>query len=171
MELSEYRIAEVSCGNGCLGVGAMPGRTGSYDADLNSILRWGAELVLTMTTEGELVRCGAAQFGEELAAAGVGWRHLPIPDFGAPPPETDGLWPEVSRAAHSVLAEGGRVFAHCYGGCGRSGMALLRLMVEAGEDMEPALARLRDARPCAVETVAQKAWAAIPMYDRQGWAP
>ncbi len=39
-------------------------------------------------------------------------------------------------------------------------MALLRLMVEAGEDPGAALSRLRAVRPCAVETAAQFDWAA-----------
>ena len=46
-------------------------------------------------------------------------------------------------------------------------MALMRLMVEAGEDADEALERLRAARPCAVEREAQRAWAAIPMFDRR----
>lgn len=170
MGLSDYRIAEVSCGDGWLGIGPMPGRGGAYDADLSAILRWGSGLVLTMTTARELEMSGARAFGADLHAAGVAWRHLPIPDFGAPPPETDALWPDVSATAHASLSDGGRVFAHCFGGCGRSGMALLRLMVEAGEDVDTALARLRRVRPCAVETEPQKAWAAIPMHDRQGWS-
>jgi hypothetical protein len=41
-------------------------------------------------------------------------------------------------------------------------MAVLRLMVEMGEDPEEALARLRAVRPCAVETEVQKAWATTP---------
>lgn len=169
MALSEYRIADLPCGEGWLGIGPMPGRFGAYEADLSAILRWGAGLVLTMTTRGELERCGAARIGEDLAAAEVAWRHLPIADFGAPSASTEALWPAVSREAHALLATGGRVFAHCHGGCGRSGMALLRLMVEAGEDPDPALARLRDVRPCAVEMEAQRAWAAIPAHDRRGW--
>ena len=46
------------------------------------------------------------------------------------------------------------------GGCGRSGTAVLRLMVEAGEEASVALGRLRAVRPCAVETPEQFAWAA-----------
>jgi hypothetical protein len=38
-------------------------------------------------------------------------------------------------------------------------MAVLRLMVECGEDPAQALARLRSVRPCAVETDAQLDWA------------
>jgi protein-tyrosine phosphatase len=166
-----YPIAELELGGGVLGISPMPGRSGRYDADLNAILRWGATLVLTMTTEAELVRSGAGTLSEDLMAAGVQWRHLPIPDFGAPPPETANLWPEASLLAHEALGAGGRVLAHCYGGCGRSGMALMRLMVEAGEAPDHALARLRDVRPCAVEAESQRAWAAIPMFERNGWSP
>ena len=170
MGLSDYKIAELPLGEGWLGIAPMPGRFGTYPADLNAILRWGAGLVLTMNTETELARGEIASFGDDLAAAGVDWRHLPIADFGAPGEATAALWPEASDRAFKVLSGGGRVLAHCYGGCGRSGMALLRLMVEAGEEAGPALERLRDVRPCAVETEAQKAWASIPMHERLGWS-
>ena len=39
---------------------------------------------------------------------------------------------------------------------------MLRLMVEAGEEPQAALTRLRGLRPCAVETDAQYEWAANP---------
>lgn len=165
-----FEIADLPLGNGRLGVCPIPGRTGTYEADLTAILRWGAGLVLTMTKGSELERVGAASFGADLEAAGVAWRHLPVWDFGAPPPETAALWPEASALAHEVLAGGGKVLTHCFGGCGRAGMAAMRLMIEAGEDADPALERLRDVRPCAVEMPEQQAWAAIPMYDRLGWS-
>ena len=41
-------------------------------------------------------------------------------------------------------------------------MAVLRLMIEAGEAPEVALPRLRAVRPCAVETEAQMTWATRP---------
>ena len=166
-----YEIAELRLRKGWLGVAPIPGRSGTYEDDLSALLGWGAGLVLTMTTRGELGRAGAAGLGDDLEAAGVEWRHLPVPDFGAPPPGTADLWPEASRTAHELLEGGGRVLAHCYGGCGRAGMASLRLMVEAGEDADPALARLRDVRACAVQSEAQRAWAAVPMFERRGWAP
>lgn len=163
LEISELRLR-----NGTLGISPMPGGGGRYEADLMKILRWGAGLVLTMTTEEELENSGAEGLGGDLRAVGIAWRHLPIADFGAPSEEVAGLWPEASALAHRILDDGGRVLVHCYGGCGRSGMALLRLMVEAGEDADPALARLRRVRACAVEAESQRAWAALPMNQRSG---
>ena len=146
-----------------IGLCRMPGWGGDYAGDLALIRAWVPGLVMTMTTRAELRSRGAGRFPDDLAASGITWRHLPVTDFGAGGPGLRDGWPEASAAAHSLLGQGGRVLAHCMGGCGRSGMALMRLMVEAGEPADHALARLRNARPCAVETEEQRAWAATPM--------
>ena len=159
--MSPYRISELPFGPGMLGIAPMPGRAGGYQRDLTTILQWGAGMVLTMTEADELTFADAETLGRDLSDAGVIWRHLPIADMGAPPPEVEAYWPEASATALKVLAEGGRVLAHCFGGCGRSGMALLRLMVDGGENPDHALMRLRTVRPCAVETEAQRQWASV----------
>ena len=164
--MPDFAIFDLQLGQGRLGLSPLPGRGGRYQADLTTILKWGADLVLTMTTMEELARYEAAGLGEDLALAGVAWRHLPIRDFGKPTAATEALWPEASILAHRILNEGGRVLTHCHGGRGRSGMAALRLMVEAGELADHALERLREVRACAVETEDQRAWAAAPMFDR-----
>jgi hypothetical protein len=151
-----YEIHALEAGGGWLGIAPMPGRGGTYRADFAEILRWGADLVLTMTTAGEM----AENLGADLEVAGIAWRHLPVGDFGAPSETVRALWPDASREAQEILSGGGKVMAHCYGGCGRSGMAVLRLMVEAGEAPLPALERLRAVRRCAVETEDQFRWAA-----------
>lgn len=117
---------------------------------------WHPDLVLTMTTRAELDRKGAGTLGADLANAGIGWLHLPVADFGVP---RDLDWPVVRDQVLGTLRGGGRVLVHCFGGCGRSGMMVLRLMIAAGEDAERALARLRAVRPCAVETDPQLDWA------------
>ncbi|MDP3195928.1 protein-tyrosine phosphatase family protein [Tabrizicola sp.] len=153
-------IAELAVGGGMLGIGPMPGRGGAYVADLADLLDWAPDMVLTMTTSEELAAKGAGCIPGDLGAAGVTWVHLPIGDFGAPTGETLAAWPEAAARARQVLAAGGRVWVHCLGGCGRSGTAALRLMVEAGEEPSTALERLRAVRPCAVETPEQFSWAA-----------
>jgi len=115
-----------------------------------------------MTPEAEMTASGAGDLGGDLQDMGARWVHLPVADFGVPSGEVRAAWPAVSQAALRALTGGGRVLIHCRGGCGRSGMAALGLMVAAGEAPEAALARLRGVRPCAVETDAQYAWAAAP---------
>jgi protein-tyrosine phosphatase len=147
-------IAELQVGQGVLGICPSPGSAGFYQADIEAIRHWHPALVVTFTTVEEITRV-AATLPQDLAALGIQWLHLPIPDYGTP---TDG-WPEISTAAHAALNKGQKILLHCMGGCGRSGMAALRLMVESGEAPEAALKRLRQTRPCAVETDAQYQWA------------
>lgn len=159
MDQSEFEIYSLAVGAGQIGLSPIPGRFGTYEDNLSTILHWSPDLVLTMTTQAELDRVGASGFGADLAAVGVAWRHLPIVDFGAPDAAVQAQWGGVSTLAVRTLAGGGKVLTHCFGGCGRSGMSVLRLMVEAGEDAQAALIRLRATRPCAVETDDQFVWA------------
>jgi protein-tyrosine phosphatase len=154
-----FGVSWLPVGAGRLGISPLPGRGGDYAADLAAILAWRPALVLTMVTGAELEAGGATRLPGDLSVAGVHWRHLPVPDFGVPTPGVSALWKPVATEAHRVLQGGGGVLAHCFGGCGRSGMAALRLMIETGEGPAEALERLRSVRPCAVETPAQLAWA------------
>ncbi len=151
-------IYPLAAGTGQLALSPLPGR-GGFENELADLEAWGPAAVVSMTTKAELVRCGSGDLGPRLIAQGIAWHHLPVPDFGAPGPDVIAAWPAVSAALQGHLAQGGRVLIHCYGGCGRSGMAALRLMVEMGEPGQGALHRLRQVRPCAVETDAQMAWA------------
>lgn len=157
--MAEFCISDLPVAGGALGICPIPGRNGDYAGDLARLIAWAPGLVLTMTTAKELKATGAGRLGQDLARAEIAWRHLAVADFGAPGGETALLWPAASQSVRAVLAQGGRVLAHCFGGCGRSGMAVLRVMIEAGEAPEAALLRLRSVRPCAVETEAQRAWA------------
>jgi protein-tyrosine phosphatase len=129
----------------------MPGRGGDFAGDLARLLDWRPDLVVSMTESHEM----AADLPGALAGAGIGWRHFPVVDYGVPAAGFDAL---ASRIG-AVLDGGGRVLLHCMGGCGRSGMVALAVMVRAGEAPDAALDRLRAVRPCAVETEAQRAWA------------
>ncbi len=154
-----FAISELSLGEGRLGICPLPGRWGRYKDNLSTVLAWRPSLVLTMTTSAELAAHGASGLGADLSANDIIWHHLPIRDFGAPDTDIRARWADISPQAQDLLACGGKVLAHCKGGCGRSGMMLLRLMVDMGEDPDAALSRLRRARACAVETDEQRHWA------------
>lgn len=143
--------------SGALALCPLPGGGGQLGAELVQVKAWGAELVLTLVEPAELVALGCAGLPQAVQDLGMAWRHFPITDFGVP--KADAGWEALSSELRALLVCGGRVMVHCRGGCGRTGMIALRLMVEAGEEPGAALARLRALRPCAVETKAQGVWA------------
>ncbi len=160
-----FRIATVELDAGArLGICPLPGRWGDGLADLGQVVRWEPEFVVSMTGISEMERHNIADLGGLLGQFGIGWRHFPIRDFDAP--EAMSGWAELATELHRTLDGGGGVLAHCYGGQGRSGMVLMRLMVERGEAPEAALARLRAVRPGAVERPGQYDWAAAGTHTR-----
>ena len=157
--MSDFAIYPIPHSCGTLAIAPIPGCGGRFEADLNTLLRWNPDLVLTMTTTEELRHANASDLPMRLQDAGTQWLHLPIPDFGAPDDETAANWGTASQTARDILNDGGRVLAHCYGGQGRSGMAVMRIMVELGYTPADALTRIRAVRPHAVETAEQQEWA------------
>lgn len=144
---------------GIVAIAPLPGSGGSMAEDLLHIRDWKPSLVITLTTLAEETDAGLTNLGARLQDAGARWVHFPVDISGAPALARSETWHQASKIALSALRGGGRVLIHSARGRGRSGMAALRLMVEAGEPPDQALERLRALRPCAVETPAQIAWA------------
>ncbi|MDX1819940.1 MAG: protein-tyrosine phosphatase family protein [Alphaproteobacteria bacterium] len=157
--MSSLVIHALPVAGGILAIAPMPGGDGDYAADLAHLREWQPALLISLTTRIEMIESGSERLGQDMQERGARWVHLPIADFGVPDREVDARWREVSAIALKALSGGGRVLVHCKGGCGRSGMIALRLMIEAGEAAGPALKRLRTLRPCAIETEAQMDWA------------
>ena len=149
----------LSFGDGILALSRAPGAGGDYAGDLRLIREWRPSMVISMTTRVEHVILGVENLGTDIQGLGSRWFHMPVEDYQTPTEEMDEHLQHISTMARQAMSGGGRVLVHCRGGCGRSGMAVLRLMIESGEPAEAALSRLRALRPCAVETDAQMAWA------------
>ena len=138
---------------GEIGLCHLPGRDRALALDVAAIAQSRPSLVISLTEPAET----PPGLPDLLRGHGIEWLNFPIPDYGTPLP--DAPWPALSRHLHDLAQQGGRVLVHCHGGKGRSGMIVLRLMVEAGADPALALAAVRRLRPGAVETEAQEAWA------------
>ncbi|MFZ7091859.1 protein-tyrosine phosphatase family protein [Primorskyibacter sp. 2E233] len=152
-------IHALPVGGGILALSPLPGAGGDYKGDLMHIASWKPAFVVSLVTNVELFEAGATSLGQDIVEHGTRWVHMPIRDFGAPNSNFEDAWPDTSERARRALLGGGRVLLHCRGGCGRSGMVALRLMIEAGEAPDEALERLRSVRPCAIETDEQMEWA------------
>lgn len=137
----------------------MPGMNGQYEQDLAHLKDWKPAMVVSMTEPQELEAAGVTSLATDLQQSGTRWFSFPVPDRGVGDPMQEGTWDTISETALAALRGGGRVLIHCRMGCGRSGMAALRIMSASGERPKPALERLRAVRPCAVETREQQRWA------------
>jgi hypothetical protein len=153
-------IATMSLDGGSrIGICRLPGLFGNFDSDITAIVGWRPTLVVSMTEEAEMHQYGSGNLGAVLGNAAIDWFHLPIRDYGGPEGSTRDAWPTLAACLHEILDKGGAILLHCRGGQGRSGMIALRVLVERREEANVALARLRAARPGAVETQAQLKWA------------
>lgn len=159
------RIDDLEVGTGRLGLTICPGKKGDsvfgapwdrdLGLDLDAVRAWGADVVVTLVESDELAALGAAGLGQAVRARGMVWRHLPIRDLGAPDDRGVASWREVSPELHRALDAGGRVLIHCRGGLGRAGTMSALLLIERGDTAQEAIARVREARPHAIETSAQ----------------
>lgn len=151
-----FAIFDIEIGTGWVALAPMPLEA----EDILQIAQWGADFVVSLAERNEGT---TATLQGQLALYGVRWVHVPIVDFGIP--DVDSSEALDSVVAKTVLAvqQGRRVLYHCMGGCGRSGMAVMRVLHVMG--VEDALETLRKVRPCAVETEAQAAWALRPVIN------
>lgn len=150
-----FTITTIPTPMGQLAIGPVP----VASADWAELARWNPAVIVTLLEKTEMTQLGVADLPDEARAIGADWQHLPIQDFGIPIPAQTADWARLQDQLLQGLRAQSRVFIHCRGGCGRSGMIALRLMRGMGLAGPAALADLRGARPCAIETDDQMDWA------------
>jgi len=123
--------------------------------DLDAIATWGATAVVTLLEDHEIDALHVPQIGAEVAARHMDWLHLPIPDVSTPDTTFEALWALAGEALRDRLRSGFDILVHCKGGLGRAGMVAARLLAELGVAPDQAVAKVRVARPGAIETEAQ----------------
>ena len=154
-----FEVFEISVGSATLGMSPIPGLTGNFLSDVEKIFNWNPTTILSLTPKKEMEDLGASDFVSMMAKERIPWVHFPIKDFSIVDQQQEILWEKISKNISLQINNGNRILVHCRGGCGRTGMIVLRFMIEFGEDPEKALERLRAIRPCAIETRAQENWA------------
>lgn len=159
------RIDEVRAGDadGVVGITFCPGKCGpsensSYrwerdlSTDLDAIARWAPMAIVTLIEEREFTMLGVRDLGKQVRARGIEWHHLPIVDVRPPDKRFENAWRSSGPRLVGLLLGGEKVLVHCRGGLGRAGTVAARLLVEIGVPPDEAVARVRAARPGAIET-------------------
>jgi len=161
------RIGQAPAGDagGLVGVTFCPGKQGPSNSgfvwrrdlglDLDTIAAWGPAAIVTLIEDHEFEMLGVQDLGRQISARGIEWHHLPIVDVEVPDARFEAGWLASGPKLLSVLRQGGRVLVHCRGGLGRAGTVAARFLVELGVPARQAVARVRAARPGAIETSEQ----------------
>lgn len=117
--------------------------------DLEGFLEAGVELVISLT-----VHPLGPTLQKALRAMEIDYLHEPVRDFMPP---SMGQMDEIYEAYSAVAERGGAMLVHCGAGIGRTG-TVLSCIIGAEERLSAreAMKRVREARPNAVETTAQR---------------
>lgn len=161
------QIATISAASGRIGISFCPGKQGpalagfewrrDLGTDLDAVREWGATAVVSLIEKQEIDKLGISDLGSAVAARGLEWLHLPIPDVTAPGVEFERMWLTAGVRLRGLLTRGESIFIHCRGGLGRAGTVAARLLIELGlADSSTAIAKVRKVRPGAIETKAQE---------------
>lgn len=161
------QIPTLSANPGRIGISFCPGKQGpalagfewkrDISVDLNAVREWGATAVVSLIETHEIDMLGVSDLETAVAARGMEWLHLPIPDGAAPREEFEQRWRKAGTRLRGLLTSGQSVFIHCRGGLGRAGTVAARLLIELGvTDANSAIAQVREVRPGAIETKAQE---------------
>ena len=154
-----FEIVKIEIESGFVGLCPMPGKFSSFDEDFLQLVRELPQVVVTCATQPEMMACSATRLPEKLYNSEIKWFLIEVDDFQVPDKFSEEKWNSVLPILKETIFDGGGVILNCVGGCGRSGMFLMRLLLEMGWSRDGALMRLRKVRPCAIETDQQLFWA------------
>lgn len=160
------RFDELPVASGVLGLTFCPGKQGSsltgpgwareLELDLSASRVWGASELVTLMEDEEFALLNVSDLPGRVAAHGMVWRHLPIPDQGVPGDAFLSQWPVACQELLSALGAGARIVLHCRGGLGWTGLVAALFLIETGVAPEGAIREVRRRRPRAIETRAQE---------------
>ncbi|WP_431298472.1 ADP-ribosylglycohydrolase family protein [Tabrizicola sp. BL-A-41-H6] len=161
-------ISTLPLANGLLGVTFCPGKKGDsvfgapwdrdMESDVDAIMAWGADAVLTLIEDHEFEMLSVASLGDVIQSRGMEWYQFPIRDLDVPTEPAMERWRTLSPKLHRIVERGGRILLHCRGGRGRAGMMAALLLIERGREAPAAISEVRSVRPGAIETAEQERW-------------
>ena len=114
--------------------------------DLLSMRTWGADTVLTLMDDSELLALGVSELGSYAETFNMNWLQLPFPNIGIPDEHFHKKWREYGSHLCNLLRSNQRVVIHCRDGVGRAGPVAAHLLTEMGVPPEPAFTEVVKSR-------------------------
>ena len=169
-------VIEVA-GDGLIGICCCPGRLESVlhggfqprnlQKDLAVVADWSPSAVISLIESHEFDLLGVSDLPQRFQSLHTAWHHCPITDLGAPGGPFETRFADLEKWLLADLSRGGRLLVHCAAGLGRAGTIAARLLIHSGELPSQAIARVRAARPGAIESVRQERYlASLSAGDR-----
>lgn len=123
-------------------------------ADLDRLAQQGVNVLAPLIEAHEFELLGICDYPQVAEERGLTVVPCPVRDRDVPgDPDTFGAFLDELM---EQLLDGRAVVVHCRGGLGRAGLTAACLLTQAGMPPEQAVARVRAARPGAIETAAQE---------------
>lgn len=126
---------------GCLSISSMPGRTGEWQRDLDTLKAIGVDVLISLTLAEE-ISSEAPDYAQAIEAGTLPFERwsLPTPDFGVVR-DRQKFVQEVQNAA-KALREGKRIVVQCGAGIGRSGTFAMAVLIALGLSQAEANTRI-----------------------------
>ncbi|MGD0613289.1 MAG: phosphatase [Anaerolineales bacterium] len=122
--------------------GEYPGSRDEIEAHqrIGALLHAGIDTFIDLTHEGERPPYLSLLTEEAVSLdRRVHYQRFPFPDFGIPP---RAAMQAALDAVDAALSQGGRIYLHCVGGIGRTGMTVGCYLVRHGQGGPQALSKL-----------------------------
>jgi protein-tyrosine phosphatase len=125
--------------------------------DLTAWKDRGADIVVSLLGDGEMLINGLADEAELCRDLGLEFHRFPITDHGLP--DSEDAFVDLVERLHAQSQRDRAIVVHCFAGIGRSTLVAAALLVRAGLTLTEALELISEARGITVpDTSAQHRW-------------
>lgn len=129
-----------------------PGTKGaSLNDSLAQLKAAGAEAVITLMPNDEMIRNGVAELPDACRSLQLQWFHFPIEDDASPGEEFRQAWAAGKDRVFETLDRPGTVAIHCKGGSGRTGLMAAITLCERGMHHDRILDQVKSLRRNALK--------------------
>ena len=159
-----FKIDQINLpGKLSLGMSFCPGHCGRKDLglrdlnkDLKTVINWGATYFLTLMKYEEFEKINLSNFFNVISDMPFLFYHFPITDCSVPNQKIDIRIKKFEKNYLLKFKKHEKIFIHCRGGYGRTGVVVSRFLINLGYEPKEAINMVRKTRPGAIENLKQE---------------